>query len=126
LNLGRAVRFLGPVAEKDLAALYAGADLFVFPSEWEGFGLPVAEAMACGVAVSCSNADALVELTGDAAALFSPVDVDSIAQTIRPLLDDRERRLELARRGTERIAHFSWAATARATLAAYRGALAPR
>ena len=126
LNLGRAVRFLGPVAEKDLAALYSGADLFVFPSEWEGFGLPVAEAMACGVAVACSSAEALVELTADEAALFSPLDVESIAQTIGALLDDRGRRLELARRGAERAARFSWAATARATIAAYRAALAPR
>jgi glycosyltransferase involved in cell wall biosynthesis len=114
------VRFIGPVAERDLAALYSGALMFVYPSECEGFGLPVIEAMACGVPVACSTAASLVELAGDAALSFAPHDVDAMAATIGRLLGDGDLRGALAQRGRQRAAQFSWDNTARLTLAAYR------
>lgn len=126
LNLEPSVRFIGPVAEADLPALYSGARLFVFPSECEGFGLPVIEAMACGVPVACSTAPSLLEVTGDAALRFAPQDVEAMAAAMRSLLTDAELRADLSRRGLERAAQFSWEATARLTLAAYRRAIGIR
>jgi alpha-1,3-rhamnosyl/mannosyltransferase len=122
LALGERVRFLGPVADADLPALYGGADLFVFPSEIEGFGLPVVEAMACGAAVACSAIPVLDEVTAGAAATFDPTSVASIAATLARLLDDGAARAELSRSGRQRAATFTWAETARRTLAAYRSA----
>lgn len=123
LNLGQSVRFIGPVAEADLPALYSGARLFVFPSECEGFGLPVIEAMACGVPVVCSTTPSLLEVAGDATLRFAPHDGEAMAAAIRTLLTDAELRADLSRRGVARAAQFSWEATARLTLAAYRRAL---
>ena len=79
LELGDSVTFLGPVAEADLPALYAGAELFVFPSLYEGFGLPVLEAMACGTPVICSNVSSLPEVAGSAALQVDPRDTDALA-----------------------------------------------
>jgi len=120
LGLGDAVRFLGAVEEADLPALYSGATLFVFPSEYEGFGLPVLEAMACGVPVACAAVGNLPELAGQAALLFDPWSVDAIAQAIRELLNDPDRRAELTRLGLERAAQFTWEETARRTVSVYR------
>lgn len=114
------VRFLGPVPERHVPALYAGATLFVFPSEYEGFGLPVLEAMACGTPVACSNSASLPEVTGDAARLFEPTDVTSIANVLHDLLQDDTLRNELRQRGLHRAADFSWEQTARETLELYR------
>jgi alpha-1,3-rhamnosyl/mannosyltransferase len=113
------VRFLGNIAEADLPVLYSGAALFVFPSLYEGFGLPVLEAMACGAPVACSNTSSLPEVAGQAAVLFDPVDVEAIAAAMMEMLRDADRRAELARRGRERAAQFSWEQTARQTLSAY-------
>jgi alpha-1,3-rhamnosyl/mannosyltransferase len=124
LGLGGAVRFVGHVSDVELAALYGAATLCVVPSEWEGFGLPALEAMACGTAVACSHAGALPEVVGDAALLFDPLDVDAIAAAIRVLLDDADRRVELTRRGLERVRQFSWERAAAATLALHRRLLA--
>jgi alpha-1,3-rhamnosyl/mannosyltransferase len=120
LGLGERVRFAGAVDEADLPALYSGAEIFVFPSECEGFGLPVIEAMACGAPVACSNAAALAELAGDDALLFAPHSVESIAAALGRLLDDAALRADLSRRGVERAARFTWADAARKTLAIYR------
>jgi alpha-1,3-rhamnosyl/mannosyltransferase len=120
LGLGERVRFLGPVAEEDLPPLYAGATLFVCPSEYEGFGLPVVEAMSCGAAVACSNAGALAEIAGDAAQLFPPHDVGAMAAVLTTLLADPERRTELVRRGAERTASLTWETTSRRVLSIYR------
>jgi glycosyltransferase involved in cell wall biosynthesis len=114
----------GYVAQADLPALYSGATVFVFPSLYEGFGLPPLEAMACGTAVACSNAASLPEVTGDAALLFDPDDPEAIAAAIGALLADDDARSTLAARGRQRAASFSWAACARATLTAYDAALA--
>ncbi len=120
LGVSDSVHFLGRVAEADLPALYAGALLFVFPSEHEGFGLPVIEAMACGVPVACSSAASLAEVAGEAALHFAPHDVESMAAAIGALLADTDLRAEMSRRGTARAAQFSWATAAHLTLAVYR------
>ena len=122
-GLGGSVRRLGFVAAADLPALYRGAVLLVQPSLWEGFGLPVAEAMAAGTAVVASRRGALPEVTGDAARLIDPEDVGGLADAIAELLDDPGSRTELARRGRERAARFRWQETARATLGVYQRAL---
>lgn len=124
LGLGAAVRFAGHVADTELVELYGAATLCVVPSEWEGFGLPALEAMACGTPVACSQSGALPEVVGDAALFFDPLDVDAIAAAIRCLLDDTERRVELTRRGLERAREFSWERAASATLALHRRLLA--
>lgn len=114
------VMFLGAVAEEDLPALYSGAELFVFPSLYEGFGLPVIEAMACGTAVACSNISSLPEVAGDAALLFDPHTPETIATAIRQALQDTDLRERVRRRGLKQAGHFSWERTARLTLDAYR------
>jgi len=120
LGLGERVRWLGPALEPDLPLLYSGAAAFVFPSLYEGFGLPVLEAMACGAPVACSDAASLPEVAGDAALTFDPADVQALAHTLHRLLTDRDLRADLRERGLRRAAQFSWAATAGQTLALYR------
>ena len=119
LGLEQAARFLGGVAPDDLAALYSGATAFVLPSLYEGFGMPVLESMACGTAVVCSNTSSLPEVAGDAALLFPPGDVDALAEALQRVITDETLRGELSRRGLARVARFSWADTARRTLAVY-------
>lgn len=123
LELENAVRFLGLVPEADLPVLYAGAALFVFPSLYEGFGLPALEAMACGTPVACSNTSSLLEVCGDAVFYFDPADVEAIAEALRQALTDSDLRAELRERGLARAAQFSWGRTARQTLYLYREAL---
>jgi glycosyltransferase involved in cell wall biosynthesis len=120
LRLGQRIRFIGPVSEQDLPQLYGAATLFVFPSEYEGFGFPVVEAMSCGAAVACSNADALAETAGGAAELFPPRDVGAMASVLATLLGDEKRRTDLARRGLQRAASLTWEATSRQVLSIYR------
>jgi alpha-1,3-rhamnosyl/mannosyltransferase len=119
LGLGERVRFLGPVAEADLPALYSGATLFAFPSLYEGFGLPVLEALACGAPVVCSNTSSLPEVAGEAALLVDPLDENALAGAIDRLWRDDELRQELRKRGLCQPARFSWERTARETLAVY-------
>jgi len=121
--LGENVRAVGYVSRTDLPFLYSGALAFLFPTLYEGFGLPVLEAMACGAAVITSNVTSLPEIAGDAALLVDPFDVDSIAQAILQLLEDPELRTEYVRRGFRRAGEFSWERSARETLAVYRKTL---
>lgn len=114
------VRFLGPVDETDLPALYAAATLFVFPSLYEGFGLPVLEAMACGTPVACSNTSSLPEIAGTACRLFDPHSVAEIKEAIDELLADGSLRSQLADRGLAQAGCFSWQRTAAETLHCYR------
>jgi glycosyltransferase involved in cell wall biosynthesis len=124
LHIGDRVAFPGFVSDEDLPALYGGADLYVMPSLYEGFGLPVLEAMACGTPVACSNTTSLPEAAGGAAALFDPEDPRAIADALRPLLADEALRADLRRRGLERAARATWRACAELTAAAYEAAAA--
>ena len=110
----------------DLEGLYALADAVVFPSLYEGFGLPVLEAMARGVPVACSNRSSLPEVAGDAALLFDPEDVQAIRLAIERLLRDRELASRLRDAGPARAATFTWRRTAELTAACYERALAGR
>ena len=119
LGLDDAVRFTGFVDDDDLPAVYSGAALFVFPSLHEGFGLPLLEAMACGVPVVTSNVSSLPEVAGDAATLVDPRDGRGLAAAIARLLRDEALHDRLREAGIARARQFSWAATARRTLDAY-------
>ncbi|MEX1008503.1 MAG: glycosyltransferase family 1 protein [Acidimicrobiia bacterium] len=122
-RLGDRVRALGAVGEADAAALYAGADLFVFPSRHEGFGIPVLEAMAQGTPVVCSDIPALREVGGDSARFVSVDDVDALADAISSLLRDAAARAALVDRGLEHARGYSWERCADATIAVYHEAL---
>jgi glycosyltransferase involved in cell wall biosynthesis len=111
------VLFPGYVADDDMAALLSGAQAFVFPSLYEGFGMPVLEAQACGAAVMTSHNSSLPEVAGDAALLVDPHDVDAIAEAMHQLITDDALRAELVRRGYENVKRFSWEKCARETLA---------
>jgi glycosyltransferase involved in cell wall biosynthesis len=117
------VRLPGWVSPQELEGLWGAASAFVYPSLYEGFGLPVLEAMARGVPVACSDASSLPEVAGDAALMFDPHDEGAIARAITRLLGERELSAGLARRGRERAQQFSWERTARLTLASYERAL---
>jgi glycosyltransferase involved in cell wall biosynthesis len=118
------VRFPAWVSDAELEGLWALADVFVFPSLYEGFGLPVLEAMARGVPVACSNASSLPEVAGDAALLFDPVDEGAIASAVERLMSDRELAETLRARGRERVREFTWERSARLTIESYTRALA--
>ena len=126
LDLGAHVTRPGVVPEEDLPGLFAGADAFLYPTLYEGFGLPVAEAMACGVPVLTSSTSALLEIAGGYAYLVDPMDVDAIARGIVDLATDPERRREYAELGRRRAADFSWERAAEQTLRVYAEALAGR
>ena len=123
LGLGQAVQLPGYLPDADLPAVYSGARLVVVPSLYEGFGLPVLEAMACGAPVVCSRASSLPEVGGDAARYFNPDDVPAMADAILAVWRDAELRETLRRQGLARAAHFSWARAAEETLAVYAQAL---
>ena len=110
----------GSVSGEDLDVLYRGADVFAYPSLYEGFGLPVLEAMSRGVPTLASNVSSLPQVAGDAALLVDPTDVAEIAEGLARLLTDRAFADDLRQRGLQRAATFTWAATARATLEVYR------
>ncbi|WP_447979747.1 glycosyltransferase family 4 protein [Candidatus Nitrospira bockiana] len=115
---GRTV-FTGVVSDERLIDLYQDAALFVFPSRYEGFGLPVLEAMACGCPVISSNASSLPEVAGAAAILIDPVDVEGLAQQMGRVLEDQGLQRALRERGLAQAAQFSWERTARETIAVY-------
>jgi glycosyltransferase involved in cell wall biosynthesis len=119
------VRFLGWLGSAELEGLWALADAFVFPSLYEGFGLPVLEAMARGVPVACSDASSLPEIAGDAALLFDPHDLGAIAAATTRVLEDTELRDRLRAQGLRRAQGFTWRRTARETLASYDRAMRP-
>ena len=123
LGLDDDVRFAGWLSDGEVEGLWAIADAFVFPSLYEGFGLPVLEAMARGVPVACSNASSLPEVAGDAALLFDPRDQQGIAAALRRLLSDGALAERLRVAGRERARQFTWERAARATLDSYRRAL---
>jgi glycosyltransferase involved in cell wall biosynthesis len=113
----------GYLPEEDLAALYSSCRVCVYPSLYEGFGLPPLEAMACGAPVITSNIQTIVETVADAARLIAPTDTHALARAIIELLNDEAARRRLSSTGLERASQFSWERTARLTLDVYREAL---
>ncbi len=120
------VRFLGFVPFETLRCFYETAAAFVFPSRYEGFGLPPLEAMACGAPVITSNVSSLPEVVGDAAVLVNPENVFDIARGVRDVLLNEHLRNEMIRRGREQAARFSWERTARQVLEIYLEAAGSR
>jgi glycosyltransferase involved in cell wall biosynthesis len=118
-KLHKHVRFLGYVSDDTLRVLYRLASLFVFPSLYEGFGLPPLEAMASGTPVVTSNQSSMPEVTGDAAVLVDPYDTGSIVEGMRRVLSDADLAAELRRRGPERAREFSWARSVEQTRTVY-------
>lgn len=114
--------FTDYVPHEDLVGLYNAADVFVYPSIFEGFGIPPLEAMACGTPVVTSNTSSLPEVVGDAGVMVDPLDTEALASAIATILSDDALRSRLSARGRERSALFSWEAAARATLDVYRRA----
>lgn len=120
LGVSDQVRFLGFVRDEDLPALYNAAEVFALPSLYEGFGLPVLEALACGTPVVTSNVSSLPEVAGDAALLVSPHDVEALSQALYRTLTDRELRVTLRRRGLIQARRFTWQQTASIVAGVYR------
>jgi glycosyltransferase involved in cell wall biosynthesis len=118
-NVAGRVHFTGFVEDPDLLQFYGACDLFVFPSFYEGFGLPILEAMACGRAVACSSATAMPEVANAAGILFDPYSVPEMARAIGDVLLDEEMRVRLERLGTNRAASFTWERAAQRTLDVY-------
>jgi glycosyltransferase involved in cell wall biosynthesis len=117
------IKMIGFVPHNDLAGLMGSAEAVVYPSLGEGFGIPVAEAMACGVPVLTSNVSSLPEVAGDSALLVDPTDEAAIADGLRKLADDGSLRQNLREKGLERAKQFTWRRSAEMTIGTYRTAL---
>jgi glycosyltransferase involved in cell wall biosynthesis len=122
-GLQQQILFLGYVSRREMSLLYAAASFLIFPSLFEGFGLPVLEAMASGCPVACSNLTTLPEIAGGAALLFDPHSEEEMVKAARQLIEDEEIRQTLRQRGLERAQEFSWQKTARETLQVYSKAV---
>ena len=120
LKLENKVRFLGHVTELELITLYSMTDVFVFPSFYEGFGVPLIEAMACGTPVITSNTSSLPEVAGDAAVLIDPHNTGQIAKAMLQVLEDNQLRDELRQKGYTRAQHFTWPKSASKMLSVYQ------
>jgi glycosyltransferase involved in cell wall biosynthesis len=105
----------GYISEQEAACLYNGASVFVYPSQYEGFGIPAVEAMACGCPVIASNSSSLPEVVGDAGVLVEPNNVEALSEAIFKILHDGDLRRVLKEKGVERAAQFTWERTAKAT-----------
>lgn len=126
LKLSDCVKFTGYVTDEDLPAIYQGAKVFAYPALWEGFGLPVLEAMASGIPVLTSDTSSLSEIAEGAAMLVDPLSVRSIFEGLYQLLVDEKLRDELRQKGLERARQFSWRKTAQETLQIYEKAINAR
>ncbi|MBI3970311.1 MAG: glycosyltransferase family 4 protein [Chloroflexi bacterium] len=122
-NLQGRVHFPGYVSREEQPLWYNAAQLFVYPSLYEGFGLPPLEAMACGTPVVTSNTSSLPEVVGNAGVTVEPTDVDALAEVMRTVLTDESRAAEMSAAGRRQAARFSWTAAAQSCAAAYRAAL---
>jgi glycosyltransferase involved in cell wall biosynthesis len=120
LNLQKEVIFTGYIPDEDLPALYNAADLFVYPSLYEGFGLPPLEAMACGTPVITSNTSSLPEVVGDAGIMVNPYDIDELTNKMYKVLTNEGLTEELSKKGLERAKLFSWKKCAEETLNTYK------
>lgn len=123
-GLDKEVIFTGHVPREHLVCLYNGAKAFVFPSLYEGFGLPLLEAMACGCPVVASRASSVPEVCGDAALFADPRDIEELADAVNRIMEDAPLRRELIKKGLERVKRFSWEKMAGRTLSVYREAYA--
>ena len=121
LHLGGFVHFLGKVPERDLVGFYNAADLFVFPSVYEGFGFPPLEAMACGTPVIAADAASLPEVVGAAGVLVPPEDTTALADAVQTLLNNRAMAEQYSELGLTRAAGFTWEKTASKTIEVYAG-----
>ena len=120
LGIADRVRFLGAVDARTLPALYSQAQVLAYPSLYEGFGLPIIEAMACGTPVVCSDRGAIPEVAGGAAITIDPASCDDLANAINRVLSDKSLRHKMSDQGVRRAQDFSWEKCARQTLAVYR------
>jgi alpha-1,3-rhamnosyl/mannosyltransferase len=123
LGVERDIVWSGYVSDEQLLKEYQQADVFVMPSQYEGFGLPVLEAMACGTPVVCGNKGALPEVAGDSALQVTPQDIPGLAEAIKRVLGDPRLARDMRARGFQQASKFTWAATAQETLRAYWKAL---
>ena len=119
-SLGKDILFTGYVPEQDLVGLYSGAVCFVYPSYFEGFGLPAVEAMQCGVPVIAGNRTSLPEVVADAGVLFDPFDTQALVKALTQVIDDSGCRAMLRAKGLERAKNFNWKTTAQLTLNVYQ------
>ncbi|MDD5676514.1 MAG: glycosyltransferase family 1 protein [Kiritimatiellae bacterium] len=122
LGVADAITWLGYLSDDDLVSEYQKADVFVQPSKYEGFGLPVLEAFACGTPVICSNKGSLPEVTGGAALIVQPQDMIGLTEAMRRVLTDSHLARDMSARGLKQAQKFTWEATARMTLEAYKKA----
>ncbi len=122
-SLKDSIILTGYVADEDLAALYSGALAFVYPSFYEGFGLPPLEAMQCGVPVITSNTSSFPEIVKDAGIMVDPTDTDAICSSILEIYRDPSLRKTMSQKSLERASFFSWDNCTRGTIAAYKAAL---
>ena len=111
------------ISDEDLVCLYNAARLFVYPSLYEGFGLPLVEAMACGTPIAASNVSSIPEVVGDAAVLFDPYNEDEMLDSIRMVIDDKSARDSLISRGLSRVKRYSWTTAAKRTIELYNQAV---
>jgi glycosyltransferase involved in cell wall biosynthesis len=117
------VLFTGRFPGEDLTALYNAAELFVLPSKYEGFGIPLIEAFSCGIPVVSSNASCLPEIGGDAAVYFDPDDIESLRDTMTRILSDKHLQTSMIEKGLSRATAFTWQRTAEQTLETYDRAI---
>jgi glycosyltransferase involved in cell wall biosynthesis len=122
LGIEKDVIHFGHIPDKDLPLLYNAAEIFVYPSSYEGFGLPLVEAMTCGTPIVASNASPMPEIVGEAGLMVNPFNVSQMAQTIYDVLTDEHLQLKLRQKSLERSHFFSWEKTAKNTLETYKEA----
>jgi glycosyltransferase involved in cell wall biosynthesis len=122
-NLIGKVIFTGYISDDEISCIYSGAEMFVYPSLYEGFGLPPLEAMQCGTPVITSNTSSLPEVVGDAGIMIDPTDEDALCQAMLDLLNDQELRASLSQKGLARASQFSWSKCAADTVAIYKQVL---
>jgi len=119
LKLENEVRLMGRLPDSELPYIYNGAELFVYPSLYEGFGLPPLEAMACGTPVITSNSSSLPEVVGDAGITIDPYNVNMLASTMKDVITNKELQDQMIKRGKDKAKTFTWESTARKTLSVY-------
>jgi glycosyltransferase involved in cell wall biosynthesis len=124
LDIKESVRFTGYIDGNDISAVYSGASVFAYPSLYEGFGLPILEAMSCGAPVITSNTSSMPEVAGDAALLVDPLNADELAFALETVLEKEDLRADMRKKGLARASQFSWDRCAHETLEVYRKVMA--